>query len=295
MTASPSFTTPAAAAPSDRESGPELSPVRLEFFGADPETQTSPTIGKIAGALARAQGMMAGATRDGGAEIRGRAYEYATLASVWEAIRGPLSTHALAVIQTTVPVGLRSVCVVTTLAHESGEWVSSRLEMPVAEATPQAFGSALTYARRYGLMAIAGIAAEDDDGARGSGTGSATASSQAATREAPPKPAPPVQLVFPSEITEREAELIVELSPLWARAKTVADLDAVIRRSCKESGGKGKASPRYQRWHQEMRAQVEAALGVKSSPGIAGGRPGASGVAQECVGVSDAGRDRRTA
>jgi len=59
-------------------------------------------------------------------------------------------------------VGVRSI-----LAHASGEWVSSDLQMPVAQKTPQGYGSALTYARRYSLAALVGIAQDDDDGEAG--------------------------------------------------------------------------------------------------------------------------------
>jgi hypothetical protein len=68
------------------------------------------------------------------------------------------------VIQTTRVSDEEQVIVVTRLAHTSGEWIEGELAVPVSKADAQGYGSALTYARRYGLCAITGIAPEDDDG-----------------------------------------------------------------------------------------------------------------------------------
>lgn len=102
------------------------------------------TVGKLGAALAKAQRIMETAKRDRGGQIQNRTYQYATLASVWEAIREPLTANGLSVVQTTEPHGLEAICVVTTLVHESGEWIRGRLPMPVALRTPQGFGSAIT-------------------------------------------------------------------------------------------------------------------------------------------------------
>lgn len=134
------------------------------------ETDMTPTIGALAAALAKAQGAMCGAKKDSIATVvykeggTPQRRAYADLASVWEAIRAPLSANGLAIMQLTETVDRSSVCVVTMLVHASGEFVRTRLMMPVTKQDAQGFGSALTYARRYSLMAIAGIAAEDDDG-----------------------------------------------------------------------------------------------------------------------------------
>jgi len=74
----------------------------------------------------------------------------------------PLSENELAVIQ--IPeVADGKVVVVTTLAHSSGEWVRSRLPMQPKDMSPQAIGSTITYARRYALAAMVGLAQVDDD------------------------------------------------------------------------------------------------------------------------------------
>jgi len=124
----------------------------------------SPSIAALAAALAKAQGQMTHASKDAtNPHFKTR---YADLAAVWSAIREPLSANGLSVVQTVTQtdgnVGVRSI-----LMHASGEFIASDLQMPVAQKTPQGYGSALTYARRYSLAALVGIAQDDDDGEAG--------------------------------------------------------------------------------------------------------------------------------
>ena len=110
---------------------------------------------------------------------------YATLASVWDAIREPLSAHGLSVSQVleSAENGV-GVAVRTLLLHTSGQWIASRYVMPITDKlTPQAMGSAITYARRYALSAIVGIAPDDDD--------DGNAASVTPARQEQPKPASP--------------------------------------------------------------------------------------------------------
>ena len=139
--------------------------------------ERSETINELAAALAAAQGKIENASKDSANPyFRSR---YADLASIWDAIRGPLSDNGLAVVQP-VRVEGSSVTVTTLLAHASGQWISSDLTMTAQRQikdgggwekldTPQAIGSCITYARRYALAAMAGVAPEDDDaeGAQG--------------------------------------------------------------------------------------------------------------------------------
>lgn len=123
----------------------------------------SESIAALAAALAKAQGAIKAAVKDSSnPHFKSR---YADLASVWEACRRPLSENGLAVIQTTdeVPDGT-AVLLVTTLVHASGEWIAGRLRLNPVKPDPQGMGSAITYARRYALAAIVGIAPDDDDG-----------------------------------------------------------------------------------------------------------------------------------
>jgi hypothetical protein len=94
-----------------------------------------------------------------------RSFRYASLASGLEIIRKSLGRQEIAAIQATAidkDIGL--VRLTTVLAHSSGEWVSSEWPVcPVADAAdPQRMGAALTYARRYALFTLVGIAGEDD-------------------------------------------------------------------------------------------------------------------------------------
>lgn len=136
----------------------------------------SDSVAALAAALAKAQGMMSHASKDANnPHFKSR---YADLAAVWSAVREPLSANGLSVVQT-VAQGDGTVGVRSLLLHASGEWICSVLEMPVAQKTPQGYGSALTYARRYALAALVGIAQDDDD-------------AEAATRPSAPV-LPPVQ------------------------------------------------------------------------------------------------------
>lgn len=141
--------------------------------------KTSPEIGSLAAALSAAQGKMRPALRE--SENPYFKSRYADLASVWEAIRGPLSEAELAVIQTCrgTETGIE---VETMLAHSSGQWVSDSLYLPASKLDAQGYCQAVTYARRYGLMAVVGVAPDDDD--------DGNAASQPPRRDVQGRPAP---------------------------------------------------------------------------------------------------------
>lgn len=120
----------------------------------------SEQINELAAALSIAQGKITGALKDSANPFFKS--KYADLASVWDACRGPLSENGLAVIQTTAP-NPDGVTVITTLAHKSGQWIRGELHMVPVKSDPQGVGSCLTYARRYALAAIIGVAQVDDD------------------------------------------------------------------------------------------------------------------------------------
>ena len=94
--------------------------------------------------------------------------KYADLSSCIEAVIGALNSNGIALVQHTSEAD-KGVIVHTTFLHESGEIMETgSIFFPAVQNTPQAFGSALTYARRYSLMTACGIAPEDDDGHAGS-------------------------------------------------------------------------------------------------------------------------------
>jgi hypothetical protein len=122
--------------------------------------QKSDSIGKLAAALSKAQGQIKGAAKD--SENPFFKNKYADLTSVWEACREQLSNNELSITQLTDEAE-DSIIVETVLMHSSGEWISGRLAIKPVKADPQGVGSAITYARRYALAAIVGVAPEDDD------------------------------------------------------------------------------------------------------------------------------------
>ncbi|MBH5401187.1 ERF family protein [Bradyrhizobium sp. CNPSo 4010] len=134
--------------------------------------QASEHIGSIAAALARAQAALTNPDKTLTAQIRSpflrdndRSFRYASLASGLDIVRKSLSQQEIAIIQTTRVEAISGhVHLTTLLVHSSGEWISS--DWPVCAArdieAPHRMGAALTYARRYALFALVGIAGEDD-------------------------------------------------------------------------------------------------------------------------------------
>src|SRR5437773_10504001 len=133
---------------------------------------SSESIGTIAAALAKAQAELTNPEKPLVATIRSpfpregdRTFRYAPLSSGLDIVRKSLGRHEIATIQATAidkDAGLLRLT--TVLAHSSGEWISS--EWPVCQitdiASAQRMGAALTYARRYALFTLVGIAGEDD-------------------------------------------------------------------------------------------------------------------------------------
>lgn len=143
----------------------------------------SEAINELAGALAKAQGAMKNAIKDSANPFFKS--KYADLASVAEACMGPLNLNGIAVIQGPGSEDGDMVTVHTLLCHSSGQWIRSALTMRPVKADPQGIGSCITYARRYALAAMCGVAPEDDDGNAASGK------TEAAPKTcAKPKPAP---------------------------------------------------------------------------------------------------------
>jgi hypothetical protein len=91
--------------------------------------------------------------------------KYADLANVIEVVRSPLQEAGIVLVQGACRGSEDLVLIETLLLHaESGEWVRTLVSMKPAKSDPQSVGSVITYARRYGLQALCGIAPEDDDG-----------------------------------------------------------------------------------------------------------------------------------
>src|SRR5437868_5180815 len=137
-----------------------------------PMPRSSETVAALASALAKAQAELINPEKSLTATIRGvrpgegeRSFRYAPLSSGLDIVRKTLGQHEIATLQTTAIDHIAGmVNLTTTLAHASGEWIASDWPVcPIAEtANPQRMGAALTYARRYALFTLVGIAGEDD-------------------------------------------------------------------------------------------------------------------------------------
>lgn len=184
----------------------------------------SADIGKLAEALAKAQAEMNPAKKDSINPFFKSSY--ADLASIWEACRIPLTKNGLCVIQTIEIDSFdgtnRNFILVTKLAHLSGQWVFGSYPVNPLKQDPQSFGSAVTYARRYSLMAIVGIAPEEDDGEASQGRQVIKSN-----HEKPSQPSqadyPPRQLSDNSPPTEKQQKKLfamlkaAEKDPDWLR------------------------------------------------------------------------------
>lgn len=129
--------------------------------------QTSEQINELATALAKAQGEITGALKDSANPFFKS--KYSDLASCWDACRSALSKNGLAVTQFPSTTSDGHLNLATSLTHSSGQWMRSEFSMRPKDDSPQAMGSALTYARRYALCAVVGVAQVDDDGNAASG------------------------------------------------------------------------------------------------------------------------------
>lgn len=227
----------------------------------EPTTATtrSASITKLACALSKAQAAITSAQKDATNPLL--RYNYATLASMWDACRKPLTDNGLAIIQLPTAVGAL-VTVETMLVHgESGEFVTCSLTMKaespakggaVVSESPQAIGSAITYARKYLLASMVGIAPDDDDGSGASGGGeeptgetaterakreyeqrsrAATNTPAPAKAEAPP-PAPVAPKPAPSGKTHPgkeipEAHRVAHWTQVFTEVSTGAEYDSL--------------------------------------------------------------------
>ena len=158
-TDAPAGCTPAPAAPVPAEGLPRISSAGATVapggFG-----QCSSQIDAISAALAKAQGAI---SNPGKTALNPHfKSQYADLSSGLNAVRAALSANAIAIVQTT-SMHDDTLMLHTALCHSSGQWIISAWPVVKLPAPPQVIGSALTYARRYTLFALVGIAGEGDD------------------------------------------------------------------------------------------------------------------------------------
>lgn len=134
---------------------------------ANPFTPHSEHINEIAAALSKAQGEFQPIHRDRDVDVATRtggtySFKYATLGNIAEAVKPALAKHGLSRSNAVTMIGNQPF-LATRLIHESGQWLASYHPLLPSQPGAQAFGSAITYATRYNLSALLGIASEDDD------------------------------------------------------------------------------------------------------------------------------------
>jgi hypothetical protein len=190
----------------------------------------------IAAALAQAQSEMGKAIKDSNnPHFRSK---YADLGNVMDACLPALNKHGIAVFQ---PAGAddRGEFVATVLLHTSGEKLECRVPLLVNKNDMQGYGSAVTYARRYGLMCMAGIAPEDDDG-------------NAAAKAPPPaQQAKPAQAAKPAQPAPRDPVKIADwLIASIEKCQSVDAIDSLL-------GPDAKASEAWDWLALEASAQAE--------------------------------------
>jgi len=191
------------------------------------------TLTKLPAALAKFQAEHHAAGRDG----KGNYGTYTTLAGALAAVQ-PACAYGLCHTQTIQPISDDLMVLRTTLMHESGEAISSELPLPIRQEggrgnAMQALGSALTYARRYGLLGIYGLAGDDDDGEAAPAPAPAKKAAPAAVKPSPkvttpaqkaatPKPSPAAEVQPPMDDAERQ-EILQVLKSLMTGNRSAFD------------------------------------------------------------------------
>jgi hypothetical protein len=162
--------------------------------------QSSDEVAGIIEALCKAQAKFGTVGKDRTANItsaRGSyTYSYATLSSVIAAIRPALNEQGIALVQSANIVNTERAVVLqvdTRFLHTSGQWLGSVLRLPLGDATPQGMGSLLTYLRRYGLSALAGVASEEDDDGQAAQPPTPAQRTTAPRERSTPRATPPAQ------------------------------------------------------------------------------------------------------
>lgn len=183
----------------------------------------SETIDALAASLVKALGEMSEVSKTRTANAGSYSYSYADLADALGMARPILASHGLAITQAAESTH-DEVIIWTTIVHESGQYVTYAPTRLPAGQTAQNTGSAVTYSRRYSLMAVLGLATEDDDGASASPRGERP-------RQAPRQA--PVKTSAPKPRTDEEAEIRTML------ASVPSQVSARIRGEFKAKFGSG--------------------------------------------------------
>lgn len=154
--------------------------------------QTSETIGEVSKALVAAQATMKDIAKGKEAKVQTKTggnygYKYADLADALQSIRPHLADSGLAVLQNASSISPDVVMISTTILHSSGEWITFDPLSLSSGRTAQEMGSAISYGRRYHLLACLGLAADDDDGAMATAGATQRIAQKKQAQQAPPQ------------------------------------------------------------------------------------------------------------
>lgn len=241
---------------------------------AEPSTfRQSAEVGDLYAAIVDAFGAITNVATDGHANAGQYDYSYATIGQIMSVVRGPLAEAGLAIIQAPSvmqgPNG-REVEIATRLIHRSGQWTETATTIAVdGRANAQAVGSAMTYARRYGLLAMLCLATGDDDGAAAAASPPGDYERPAADRSLDRKDAV-------KRITELMDLAVHELDPA-APKEAIVDLakrfwdeflaEATAPYSASAIEAHGKNMPLWVRSHQPSNeAQADAQRPLTAAP-----------------------------
>jgi hypothetical protein len=185
--------------------------------------QTSEQLSDLAKSLAKAQAAIKNAAKDStNPHFKSR---YADLASAWDAVREPLTSNGLSIVQGLSTIENKVACT-TLLLHESGQWIKDVMSMTPQQNTPQGQGSCATYLRRYMLMAIAGVAPDDDDGNEASTKGNVYGT----------KPTPTKTPVVQNVVAEAAPKAVTDPTSVTAFDKADKNHIAVVERYVASKG-----------------------------------------------------------
>jgi hypothetical protein len=196
----------------------------------------SAEINELAKALSKAQGVMKSAPKNKtNPHLKSK---YADLASILDAVRAPLSDNGLAVCQVVECDGARIICY-TDLLHTSGQWVRGRLCLHAAQTAIQQIGAGITYAKRYALSAILGIASDEEDdgeGEQAKATKPAEGSKYKQISVSDPVPVDPKTAAKNErKKPETQAELVAEAEKVFdTSAKASEDVKGALWERCRK-------------------------------------------------------------
>lgn len=167
--------------------------------------KTSESISELAGALSKAQASFKPIIKDKTVRVKTRTggeytFSYAPLESIMAAVREALSANGLFLSQALTSIDGHDF-IETAVLHATGQWLSNLTPVLVQEQGPQAYGSAITYARRYGVTTLLCLVADDDDDGNGAEGNAMTPASKAA----PASRKPDNTLISPEQLAELRA------------------------------------------------------------------------------------------